>query len=273
MSVQWFDGYDGQDILLLDDFAADQVPFQDLLRWCDIYRITLQVKGAIAHAAWRYVIITSNFTPEACFSNYTNCDPLLRRITLTHHCKDFDNGQPVWATAELDYKTLIPLPTPQPFVDPPIVEMDVSITSPDVIDLTCDEDDAEILDATLVLPDRPLTPPHLKPVDPMLGPTEFDEAGVGLHNSSGTNDSKLGYMGSGGFEIDNTLLDPDEQHANIGISDLYAAEETNESSTTEQQEQDEYDDAYDAMQQQSLQYLGWLDAQPPRPGMSYQFMR
>jgi len=62
--VQWFDGYDGEEVLLLDDFEWGQVPIRELLIWCDVYKHKVAVKGAFVNAGWHTVCITSNFHPQ-----------------------------------------------------------------------------------------------------------------------------------------------------------------------------------------------------------------
>jgi len=63
-SPQWFDGYDGEEILLLDDFEPNQVPYRELLVWLDVYKHRVQIKGSMTLALWKTVIITSNSDPD-----------------------------------------------------------------------------------------------------------------------------------------------------------------------------------------------------------------
>lgn len=63
----WFDGYQGQPVLLIDEFDAEEVPVTHLLRILDHYPLTLPVKGSTTEAAWLVVIIVSNFTFEQMF--------------------------------------------------------------------------------------------------------------------------------------------------------------------------------------------------------------
>lgn len=62
--AQWFDGYDGEECLLLDDFEPSQVPYRELLVWLDVYKHRVQVKGSMVLALWKTVIITSNSDPH-----------------------------------------------------------------------------------------------------------------------------------------------------------------------------------------------------------------
>lgn len=59
----WFDGYDGQQAIILDDFYGWIDP-ATLFRMLDIYAMQLPIKGNFTWAFWNYVFITSNNPPE-----------------------------------------------------------------------------------------------------------------------------------------------------------------------------------------------------------------
>ena len=59
----WFDGYESQPILLLDDFYGS-IKYHTLLNYLDRYPVRLPVKGTHAYAAWHTVYITSNKSPD-----------------------------------------------------------------------------------------------------------------------------------------------------------------------------------------------------------------
>lgn len=56
----WFDGYDGERSILLDDFTGKGVEFTLLLRILDVYPLQVEVKGGSVAAEWDRVYITSN---------------------------------------------------------------------------------------------------------------------------------------------------------------------------------------------------------------------
>lgn len=70
----WWDGYEGEEILLIDDFRIGAIHRGMLLNLLDGYRLRLETKGSHTWALWKEVYITTNFNPE------TWEDPLLRRI-------------------------------------------------------------------------------------------------------------------------------------------------------------------------------------------------
>jgi len=100
--TQWFDGYDGEACLILDDFTDQAVSFRELLIWTDIYKHRIQVKGAMSMAAWSHVIITSNICPNFWYESYVGAqrEPLMRRLDHTleappapHYCDSIYDPQ------------------------------------------------------------------------------------------------------------------------------------------------------------------------------------
>lgn len=83
----WFDGYNGESCLLLDDFYG-WIPYGFLLQLLDIYPLRLEVKGGHTWAAWTTVIITSN-KPWDCWYERGGQPALDRRI---HAIYKFDEG-------------------------------------------------------------------------------------------------------------------------------------------------------------------------------------
>lgn len=60
---EWWDGYDGEDILLIDEFYGQLKPAR-LLELLDGYSCRLPIKGGFTYAAWTKVYITSNAHPS-----------------------------------------------------------------------------------------------------------------------------------------------------------------------------------------------------------------
>ena len=82
----WFEGYDEHRVLLLDDFRAGDIKFNELLRLFDPYPCRISVKGASAWAAWDTIIVTSPVGPESTFTNgefsdIGSIEQIVRRIT------------------------------------------------------------------------------------------------------------------------------------------------------------------------------------------------
>lgn len=57
--LQWFDGYDGEKTLIIDEYNND-VPITRLLNILDGYQLRLPIKGGFTYARWDKVFITTN---------------------------------------------------------------------------------------------------------------------------------------------------------------------------------------------------------------------
>lgn len=85
---KWFDGYTGQPVLLLDDFAFSTVEDADmLLSVLDRYYCNVEVKGGTARGMWCHVVLTTNIPPDQWFMEYGNgfarCRiPMCRRAAI-----------------------------------------------------------------------------------------------------------------------------------------------------------------------------------------------
>ncbi len=78
-SKLWFDGYNGQEILLIDDFYGN-IKYSYMLRLIDKYHLKLQVKNGFVVSKWNKIYITSNNEIKHWYNNMSNIDALKRRI-------------------------------------------------------------------------------------------------------------------------------------------------------------------------------------------------
>lgn len=79
----WFDGYQGEKTLIIDDFYG-WIKFNEMLRIMDGYQLRLPVKGSFVYAKWTKVFITSNKKWSEWYPNVTNVNLLAafeRRIS------------------------------------------------------------------------------------------------------------------------------------------------------------------------------------------------
>lgn len=81
-NLQWWQGYDGHEDVIIDDFRGDFVRFHTLLRILDRYPYTVQVKGGSRQFVAKRIIITSAKHPTEWYYEKSNEDlkQLLRRI-------------------------------------------------------------------------------------------------------------------------------------------------------------------------------------------------
>lgn len=64
----WWDGYNGESAILMDDFYG-QVKYAELLRLWDGYSKRLNVKGSHTYAHWTQIWVTSNRCPCKWYTN------------------------------------------------------------------------------------------------------------------------------------------------------------------------------------------------------------
>ena len=55
---KWFDGYNGEDRVVIDDLRRDSMPFNFLLAVIDRYLARVPIKGGFTHWNPREIIIT-----------------------------------------------------------------------------------------------------------------------------------------------------------------------------------------------------------------------
>lgn len=78
--TQWWDGYEQQKVVIIDDFRG-QFTLNYLLRLLDRYPMKVQFKGGYTQFNSPIIYITSNKSPENTYQNCgENIDQLLRRI-------------------------------------------------------------------------------------------------------------------------------------------------------------------------------------------------
>lgn len=82
-----FDGYDGEDAILIDDFYGG-LKYSNLLRVLDGHQYRVNVKGGHRYARWTRIYITSNEGPE-CWYKKGLTPALKRRInSVTTFCNE-----------------------------------------------------------------------------------------------------------------------------------------------------------------------------------------
>lgn len=88
----WWDGYDGESVILLDDFYGG-IKWGSFLHLLDRYQLKLKVKGSFTYAMWTKIYITSNVHPRNWYSKAPGdgawglCEELARRITSVTEIK------------------------------------------------------------------------------------------------------------------------------------------------------------------------------------------
>lgn len=81
--LQWFDGYNGQEAVLIDDFSCSDVKITWLLKLLDRYPMQVPVKGGFTWWKPKRIYITSNVKFDEWYqgARYQHREALKRRIT------------------------------------------------------------------------------------------------------------------------------------------------------------------------------------------------
>lgn len=92
MDGQWWDGYMGEDVVILDDYRTNLCPFNYLLRMLDRYPMRVQTKGSSIELSATTFVITTTSRPEALWNSRTEeaINQLLRRITYIEEFVDYE---------------------------------------------------------------------------------------------------------------------------------------------------------------------------------------
>jgi len=79
-TAKWFQGYDGHENVIIDDFRKDFIKFHELLKLLDKYPYLVEYKGGSRQFLAKQIIITSPYHPKDVYDNREDIDQLLRRI-------------------------------------------------------------------------------------------------------------------------------------------------------------------------------------------------
>ena len=89
-TLQWWDGYDGERYVILDDFRPEPaVSFARVLRYLDRYAVRVPVKGGTRELRATVMVVTSNLDPALAYDGRLlpgeSVAPLLRRLHVVRH--------------------------------------------------------------------------------------------------------------------------------------------------------------------------------------------
>ena len=67
---KWWDGYDGEDVVLIDDFDKAGACLGHYIKiWADDYRFNAECKGGMLRPCYTVLLVTSNYRPEDIFKD------------------------------------------------------------------------------------------------------------------------------------------------------------------------------------------------------------
>jgi len=81
---KWWDGYKRQDVVAIEEWSPkNDCTIQKLKQWADRYPFTGEVKGGhLGSIRPKKLIVLSNYSPQQCFLNQEDLEPMLRRFTV-----------------------------------------------------------------------------------------------------------------------------------------------------------------------------------------------
>lgn len=91
-TLKWWDGYENQKVILIDEFRSHFCSFDQLLRILDRYPYRVQVKGGFRNLNSKVMYITSCYSPEQVYATQEDVGQLLRRITTIRRFTPMSGG-------------------------------------------------------------------------------------------------------------------------------------------------------------------------------------
>lgn len=81
--MKWFDGYNGQEVVYLEDMDVYNVKWGGMLkRLADRWPMQASIKGSMKYIRPKVIIVTSNYEPEMIWHDPNTLDPILRRFKV-----------------------------------------------------------------------------------------------------------------------------------------------------------------------------------------------
>lgn len=102
--LRWWQGYRGEDVVVIDDFRKDFCKFRELLRILDRYPYKVEVKGSHRELNSKMIVITTIAPPMEMYANLQGerLDQLARRLTKVVHATVVDGVYTLTPDANLD---------------------------------------------------------------------------------------------------------------------------------------------------------------------------
>lgn len=88
-NTKWWDGYEGQENVLIEELAPDKIGASHMKQWADKYEFAAEFKGAVTKLRPKRIIVTSNYSIEQCWPQQQDHEAIKRRFNVTHYADPF----------------------------------------------------------------------------------------------------------------------------------------------------------------------------------------
>lgn len=121
---KWWDRYRHEDVVAIEEWAPkNDCTASALKKWADRYPFPGEIKGGVMQKLRpRKVIVLSNYTPQQCFLNSEDLEPILRRFTVIN----FPSQEQHARFRAQSFVEITPLDTPLDLDDLPDLDLDGS---------------------------------------------------------------------------------------------------------------------------------------------------
>lgn len=114
LTNHWFDGYEQQDVCILDEVDKKAMPFSQLLNVLDRGSCSVEIKGGTTKFNSKYVFLTSTVPPKDWYPNWPKANEQLQRRFDLWYAYDVETKefklQPLFRGEEIDPAQLVESP-------------------------------------------------------------------------------------------------------------------------------------------------------------------
>jgi len=92
---KWWDGYRHEEVVAIEEWSPkNELTASSLKKWADRYPFPGEIKGGCLQGLRpKKIIVLSNYTPQQCFINQEDLDPILRRFTVMYFPKEAQHAR------------------------------------------------------------------------------------------------------------------------------------------------------------------------------------
>lgn len=156
---QWWDGYQGEDAVIMDDMDPYSKALGGLIKdWTDQHPFRCGTKGSTLFIRPKYFVITSQYTPEEVWEDAQTSTAIRDRCKVIHYSRS------VSRRAALDREN--------PFSDENVEEMEAKITAE--LDALRDQEQGQLYEDSIPVPDDDSVPALDYDSDGSTQPLELD---------------------------------------------------------------------------------------------------